>query len=229
MKEWESRSAQALTSFNNLLNCTHIHVPIPNLFPHCFVVHFEICYLFSVFPGTPDAQTAAAKWLRGIRWKAILFAISWRNIFSILTSRFSALCLWLNACHLRLCWHGRARIHPNIDVSKNAICTICRGWMAAGYQIKGNIVLYLLTKYCSIFMSRFSVICLLINSCHMGMCWHDCARIHPNIDVYKNAIYPICRGWMAAGYQMKSNIVFYQLTTYFSNITSRFSAMWVSI
>ena len=156
MKEWESRSAQALTSFNNLLNCTHIHAPIPNLFPHCFVVHFEICYLFSVFPGTPDAQTAAAKWLQGIRWKAILFAICWRNIFSILTSPFSALCLWLNACHLGLCWHGRARIHPNIDVSTNAIYPICRGWMAAGYQMKSNIVFYLLMTYFSNITSRFS-------------------------------------------------------------------------
>ena len=41
----------------------------------------RICYFFSMFPGTPDAQTAAAKWLRGIKWKAILFAICWRNIF----------------------------------------------------------------------------------------------------------------------------------------------------
>ena len=41
----------------------------------------SICYLFSMFPGTPDAKTAAAKWLRGIKWKAILFAICWRNIF----------------------------------------------------------------------------------------------------------------------------------------------------
>ena len=55
-----------------------------------------------------------------------------------------------NACHLGLCWHGRARIHPNIGVSKNAICTICHGWMAAGYQRKGNIVFYQLTKYLSI-------------------------------------------------------------------------------
>ena len=101
--------------------------------------------------------------------------------------------------------------------------------MAEVYQIKGNIVLYLLTKYCSILTSRFSVICLWLNSCHMGMCWHDCAGIHPDIDVSKNAIYPISRGWMAAGYQMNGNIVFYLLTLYFSNITSRFSAMWVSI
>ena len=47
------------------------------------------------------------------------------------------------------------------------------------------------------------------------MCWHDCARIHPNIDNSRNAIYSICRGWMAAGYQMKGNIVFYPMTKYF--------------
>ena len=91
------------------------------------------------------------------------------------------------------------------------------------------IVCYLLTKYFSILTSRFSAISLWLNSCHMGMCWHDCARIHPNIDNSRNAIYPICRGWMAAGYQMKGNIVFYLLRKYFSNITSRFSAMQVSI
>ena len=95
-----------------------------------------------------------------------------------------------------------------------------------------NIVIgckYLLTKYFSILTSRFSAISLWLNSCHMWICWHDCARIHPNIDNSKNAIYPICRGWMAAGYQMKGNIVFYLLTKHFSNITSRFAAMQVSI
>ena len=73
--------------------------------------------------------------------------------------------------------------------------------MAAGHQVKGNIVCYLLTKYFSILTSRFSAISLWLNSCHMGMCWHDCARIHPNIDNSRNAIYPICRGRMAAGYE----------------------------
>ena len=87
--------------------------------------------------------------------------------------------------------------------------------MAAGYQLKGNIVCYQLTKYFKILTSRFSAISLWLNSCHMGMCWHDCARIHPNIDNSRNAIYPICRGWMAAGYQMKGNIVFYLLTKHF--------------
>ena len=42
--------------------------------------------------------------------------------------------------------------------SKNAICTICRGWMAAGYQMKGNIAFYLPTKYFSILTSRFSAV-----------------------------------------------------------------------
>ena len=150
--------------------------------------------------------------------------------FSILTSRFSAISPWLNSCHMGMCWHDCARIHPNIDNSKNAIYPICRGLMAAGCQVKGNIVCYLLTKYFSILTSRFSAICFgLNNSCHMGKCWHDCARIHPNIDNSKNAIYPICRVWMAAGYQMKGNIDFYLLTKYVSNITSRFSAMQVSI
>ena len=101
--------------------------------------------------------------------------------------------------------------------------------MAAGYQVKGNIVSYLLTKYFSISTSRFSAISLWLNSCHMGMCGHDCARIHSFIDNSRNAIYTICRDWMAAGYQMKVNIVFYLMTKYFSNITSRFAAMKVSI
>ena len=109
-----------------------------------------------------------------------------------------------NACHLGLCGHSRARIHPNIGVSKNAICTICRGWMAAGYQRKGNIVFYQLTKYLSILTSRFKAICLWINPCHMGMCWLDCARIHPNIDVSKIAICPICRGWIDGGNKWKA-------------------------
>ena len=141
---------------------------------------------------------------------------------SLLTSRFSPICVWLNSCHMGICWHGRSRIHPDIDVSKYAICTICRGWMAAGYQMKGNIVFYLLMKYVSLLTSRFSPICLSLNSCHMGICWHDCSRIQPDIDVSKNAICTICRGWMAAGYQMIYNIVFYLLMKYFSLLTSRF-------
>ena len=43
------------------------------------------------------------------------------------------LLLWLNY-QLGMCWHGRARIHPNINVSQDAICTICRGWMAASSE-----------------------------------------------------------------------------------------------
>ena len=125
----------------------------------------------------------------------------------------------------RLCWHGRARIHPDIDVSKYAICTICRGWMTAGYQMKGNIVFYLLMKYVSLLTSRFAAICLWLNSCHQGICWHDCSRIQPDIDVSKNAICTICRSWMAAGYQIKGNIVFYLLMKYYSLFTSRFSAI----
>ena len=183
-----------------------------------------------MFPRTPYAQSAAAEWLRCIKWTAILFAISWRNSFSILTSRFFGNVSLTEVLWFRgLCWHDRARIYPIIDVSKNAKCTICRGWKAAGYQMKGNIVFNLLTKYLSIVTSRMSAICLCINPCHMGMCWLDCARIHPNSDVSKTAICPICRGWMAAGHQMKGNIYFYLLTKYFSIITSRFSAMQVSI
>ena len=86
----------------------------------------------------------------------------------------------------RLCWHGRARIHPDIDVSKNAICTICRGWMAAGYQMKGNIVFYLLMKYVSLLTSRFSTICLQLKSSHLEVVltwlfkntsWYRCFQV----------------------------------------------------
>ena len=37
--------------------------------------------LISMFPSTPYAQSAAAEWLRGIKWKAILFSICWCNMF----------------------------------------------------------------------------------------------------------------------------------------------------
>ena len=37
--------------------------------------------LISMFPSTPYAQSAGAEWLRGIKWKAILFSICWWNIF----------------------------------------------------------------------------------------------------------------------------------------------------
>ena len=36
--------------------------------------------LISMFPRTPNAQSAAAEWVRGIKWKAVLFSICWRNI-----------------------------------------------------------------------------------------------------------------------------------------------------
>ena len=111
----------------------------------------QVCSLMSMFPRTPDAQTVTAEWLRGMTYKAILFSICWRNIFFNFNEPFFlAICLWLKSCPLGMCWHGRARMHPNIDVSQYAICTACRGWMAAGYQVKGNIVFYLLRKYFSI-------------------------------------------------------------------------------
>ena len=118
-------------------------------------------FLFSMFPRTPDAQTAAAEWLRGIKWKTILLSICWRNRFQFWRAVFRQ-CVWLNSCHLGMCWHDCTRIHPNIDVSKNAICPICRGWMAAGYQMKGNVAFYLLTKYFSIITSRFFAMKVLI-------------------------------------------------------------------
>ena len=192
--------------------------------------------------------------------------------FSILTSRLSATCLWLNSCHMGMCWHDSARIRPNIDVSKNTIYPICRGWMAAGYQMKGNIVFYLLTKYLSnitcqvvlyikiriknaplsrCFLGRQMHKLPRLNGCGVssemqnlflsadeiffsfnepfcgnmsltevlsfrGLCWHGRERMHPNIDVSKNAICTICRGWMAVGFQMKGNVVNYLMTKYFS-------------
>ena len=139
--------------------------------------------LISMFPSTPYAQSAAAEWLRGIKWKAILFSICWWNLFHFWRAVFPKYVFNWSLVIWRLCWHGNARIHPDIDVFKNAICTIRRGWTAAGYQMKGNIVFYLLMKYFSLLMSRFSAICLWLNSCHMGICWHDCSRIQPDIDV----------------------------------------------
>ena len=141
---------------------------------------------------------------------------------SLLTSRFSTICLWLNSCHVGICWHDCSRIYPDIDVSKNAICTICRGWMAAGYQMKGNIVFYLLMKYFSFLTSRFWQYVFNWSLVIWRLCWHGRARIHPNIDVSKKAICTICRGWMAAGYQTKGSIVFYLLMKYFALLTSRF-------
>ena len=39
----------------------------------------------------------------------------------------------------------------------------------------------------------------------MGICWHDCSRIQPDIDVSKNAICTIYRGWMAETNQNDEN------------------------
>ena len=125
-------------------------------------------------------------------------------------------------------WVHQSNILPDVDVSTNARCTNCRGWMAAGYQMKGNIVLYLLKKYLSILTSRLSAICLWFNPCHLEMRWQVRARMNTNINVSQNARCTSCHGWMAAGSQMKGNIVFYLLTKYFSNLTSRFSAVWDS-
>ena len=41
----------------------------------------QVCSLVSMLPRTPAAQTAAAEWLWGIKWKAILFAFCCGNIF----------------------------------------------------------------------------------------------------------------------------------------------------
>ena len=88
------------------------------------------------------------------------FSICWWNILYLKRAVFRRYVINWSLVIWRLCEHGRSRIHPDIDVSKYAICTICRGWMAAGYQMKGNIVFYLLMKYVSRLTSRFSTICL---------------------------------------------------------------------
>ena len=41
----------------------------------------QVCFFTSMFPHTPAAQTTAAKWLRGFKWKEILFSRVWHNIF----------------------------------------------------------------------------------------------------------------------------------------------------
>ena len=206
-----------------------------------------------MFPRMPYAQSAAAEWLRGIKWKAILFSICWQYICQFYRAIFRQYVFNWSLLIWRLCWHGRESIHPNIDVSKNAISTICRGWMAAGYQMKGNIVFYLLMKYVLILASRFSAIRLWLNSCERQYCFLSADEIlfnfnqpfygnmsltenfsfgrcvsygreyiHPDIDVSKNAICTFCRGWMAVGYQIRGNIVFYLLTRYCSILTSHF-------
>ena len=184
-------------------------------------------FLIAMFPRPPYAKSAAVEWLQGIKWRAIYISICWLNIFQLWRAVFPQ-CKFQ---YRRGVTYIKIRMYmlPFLDISKNAIYPIFRGWMAAGHQMKGSIVFYLLTKYFSNITIRFSAIYIWLNSCHMGMCWHGCARIHPNIDVSKNALYPICCGWMAAGHQMKGNVVFYLLTKYFSIITSRFSAMQVSI
>ena len=150
---------------------------------HCFLSADEICFTFNEpffhnmslteiviwrlcwhglarihpdidVPSTPYAQSVAAEWLQGIKWKAILFSICWWNICHFYRAVFPQFVFNWSLVIWRLCWHGRARIHPDIDVSKNAICTICRGWMAAGYQMKGNIVFYLLMEYLSLLTSQ---------------------------------------------------------------------------
>ena len=49
--------------------------------------------LISIFPSTPYAQSAAAEWLRAIKRKEILFLYLLMKYFSLLTSRFIAICL----------------------------------------------------------------------------------------------------------------------------------------
>ena len=141
---------------------------------------------------------------------------------SLLTSRFSPICVKLNSCHMGICWHGRSRIHPDVDVSKYAICTICRGWMAAGHQMKDNNVFYLLMKYVSLLTSRFSAVW---DSKGTGLVRVHQSNILPDLDVSTNAKCTNCRGWMAAGYQMKDSIVVYLLMKYLLLLTSRFSAI----
>ena len=45
----------------------------------CYMI-VEICLLISMFPLTPDAQSAAAEWLTRFIWKVIFSFIRWRSI-----------------------------------------------------------------------------------------------------------------------------------------------------
>ena len=48
----------------------------------------QACFFTSMFPQTPAAQTAAAKWLRGFKWKEILFSRVWHNILQFYRATF---------------------------------------------------------------------------------------------------------------------------------------------
>ena len=52
---------------------------------HCLLCIGKISFNYneSVFPWTPDAQTAAAKWLQGVKWKWRLFLCALMQYFQI--------------------------------------------------------------------------------------------------------------------------------------------------
>ena len=107
---------------------------------------------------------------------------------------------------------------PGLDVTTNASCTNCRRWMVVGYQVKGNIVCFLLWKYFPILRTVFPQSEFQYSPSHLK---YQKSIMLTNLDVSTNARCIKRGGWKAAGYHVKDNIVFYLLTKYLSVLTSR--------
>ena len=84
------------------------------------------CFLTSMFPPTLPARTTAAIWLRGFKWKEILFSIADKILYNFNEPFFGNVSL----NKVSSCENYRFRMLPNYDVSKNVKCKIRCGQIA---------------------------------------------------------------------------------------------------
>ena len=76
----------------------------------------QVCLLFSMFSATPDAQSAAAKWLTRFIFKVIFFCIRWRKIRHKSPACFCAMCLRLKSYLVVIVRNYSISVFHNVEV-----------------------------------------------------------------------------------------------------------------
>ena len=114
-----------------------------------------------MFPHTPAAQSAAAKWLRAFTWNGILFTMVWQNVFLFQWAVFRQ-CDFEPSLFIKG-YDGVLLMHKNASKYRGFHQRQLHKLLqsnSCGDSIERNFVLYGLAKYLSILTSRFCHVAL---------------------------------------------------------------------
>ena len=128
-------------------------------FGSCVDMVVKVYIPISMFQRTPYAQSSAAEWLWVSNKKQYCFLSADGILFNFDELFFRNMSL-IEVLSFGGCADMVVKVYILISMLPRTLYLPRRDWMAAGYQMKGNIVFYLLMKCFSLLTSRFSAICL---------------------------------------------------------------------